>query len=264
MNISSPALSLLQSITSNSINTDLFSIIYGQTGGATVDPVGALASAEKNETRGVTQQSNDPETKSAINHFLAVVAKAPDLKTLLADPVARDVFLSANGLGDQSAYTALATKALMSDTTKKDSLASKLSDTRWLAIAKTYDFANQGLTKLKTSSVLKTITTGYADVKWRESLEQNTPGISAALDFRNRASTIKNVDQILGDANLRKVVTTALGIPLQIAFQPIQAQEKAISSQIDISKFKDPNFVEQFTRRFLIANQASVSNGTYA
>ena len=251
-------------MTSDSTTSDLFSIIYGQSAGATVDPIGALTSAEKNETKGVIQQANDPETKSAINHFLAVVAKAPDLKTLLADPVARDVFLSANGLGDQSAYTALATKALMSDTTKTNSLASKLSDTRWLAIAKTYDFANKGLANLKTSSVLKTITKGYADIKWRESLEQNTPGISAALDFRSRASTIKSVDQILGDTNLRKVVTTALGIPLQIAFQPIEAQEKAISSRIDISKFKDANFVEQFARRFLIANQTSNSSGTYA
>ncbi len=48
-------------------------------------------------------------------------------------------------------------------------------------------------------------------------------------------------------------MTTALGIPEQIAFQDIGAQEKAISSKLDISKFKDPKFVESFTTQYLIA-----------
>lgn len=264
MTITSPALSLLQSMNTGNSTADLFSIIYGQSGSTSSDPVSSLLLAEKNETKNVAQQAKDPETKSAVNHFLSVVAKATDLKTLLADPIARDVLLTANGLGDQSSYTALATKALMSDANKTGNLASTLGDPRWLAMAKTYDFANQGLANLKTPKVLSTITAGYAAVKWRESLEVSTPGISAALDFRSRANTITSVDQILGDANLRKVVTTALGIPLQIAFQPIEAQEKAISSRLDIAKFKDASFVEQFTRRFLIANQASDSTGIFA
>lgn len=264
MNVTSPALSMLQSLTSGDATTNLFGIIYGQNTGGSVDPVSSLIVAEKNQTKYVARQANDPQTKSAVSHFLSVVAKAPDLKTLLADPIARDVLLTANGLGDQSSYTALATKALLSDTTKTDNLASKLSDTRWLSMAKTYDFANSGLSNLKKPGALNSITTGYATVKWQESLEQSTPGISAALDFRSRADKITSVVQILGDANLRKVVTTALNIPPQIAFQSLEAQEKAISSKIDIGKFKDPNFVEQFTRRFLVANQSSDSTSTYA
>ena len=89
-----------------------------------------------------------------------------------------------------------------------------------------------------------------------------TPGLSNALTFRSEASTITSVDQILGDPVMRTVVTTALGIPLQIAFQPLQAQEKAISTQLDITKFKDPKFVESFVQRYLLAansNAASTS-----
>lgn len=67
------------------------------------------------------------------------------------------------------------------------------------------------------------------------------------------------MDQILGDPNLRTVITTALGIPEQIAFQSLPAQEKAITSQIDISKFKDPKFVESFTQRYLLAAGAAAS-----
>ena len=66
-------------------------------------------------------------------------------------------------------------------------------------------------------------------------------------------------DQILGDPVMRDVVTTALGIPLEIAFQPLEAQEKAVTAQLDITKFKDPKFVESFIDRYLIANSASAS-----
>ncbi|MGI4808179.1 MAG: hypothetical protein ACRYF2_08735, partial [Janthinobacterium lividum] len=109
MNVTSPALSLLQSMTSGDTTSDLFSIIYGQGTASSVDPVSSLISAEKNQTKDIAQQAKDPETKSAINHFLSAVAKASDLKTLMADPIARDVLLTSNGLGDQSDYTALAT-----------------------------------------------------------------------------------------------------------------------------------------------------------
>ncbi len=260
--ISSPALSLLTAMNAGSSSSDLVSILYGGATPSTVDPVAALLQAEANQPKAVATQEKDPQTQRDIARFRAAVASAPDLKTLLADPTARKVLLTANGLGDQVDYTALATKALSSDTTKTDNLASQLSNAQWLTTAKTYDFANKGLSVLKQSSVLDTVANGYAEVVWRQSLDQTTPGLSAALDFRTRASTITSVDQILGDANLRQVVTTALGIPQQIAYQSLPAQEKAITDRLDITKFKDPSYVEQFTRRFLITNAANTSDAS--
>ena len=95
---------------------------------------------------------------------------------------------------------------------------------------------------------------------WRNTLDATTPGLSEALSFRAQASGITSVDQILGDSTLRTVVTTALGIPEQIAFQDIGAQEQAISSKLDIKQFSDPKFVEAFTTRYLIAAQAAAGN----
>lgn len=259
INSGNAALSLLQSLSASNGTQDLATLLYSsstQSG----DPVASLINAETNQTKAVTRQQNDPSTKRDVDHFLAVVQKATDLKSLLADPIARKVFLTANGLGDQADYTALATKALSSDTTKTGNLASTLTDPRWLSVAKTYDFANKGLTVLKQQTALSTVTSGYAEVQWRQSLDKTTPGLSAALDFRSRANTVTKVDQILGDKNLREVVTTALGLPLQIAFQSLPTQEKAISDRLDITKLKDPKFVEQFTRRYLV--QKSLTSST--
>jgi len=259
--INSNSVSLLQSLNGSNSSQSLFN---GGVSASSADPVAALTSAEKNQTKAIDKQAKDPQTKRDIDHFTTALAKAKDIKSLLADPIARKVLLTANGLGDQADYTALATKALQSDTSKAGSLASKLGDTRWLDMAKTYDFANKGLTVLKQQSAIKTITSGYAEVQWRQSLEQTTPGLSAALEFRSRAGAVKKVDDILGDSNLRKVVTTALGLPQQIAFQSLEAQEKAITNRLDITKLKDPKFVEQFARRFLIVNATNTSSSYLA
>lgn len=181
---------------------------------------------------------------------------------MLKDAAVLKVLLTANGLGGQEIYPALAQKALLSDTTKPNALANRLPNAAWKNTASLYDFANKGLSVLQNPKVVDTLASAYAEVAWRQSLDQTTPGLSNALTFRQGASKITSVDQILGDPTLRTVVTTALGIPQEIAFQSLGAQEKAISSQLDITKFSDPKFVEKFTQRYLIAANASAAPST--
>ncbi len=231
-------------------------------GGGTVssgNPIAALQTALSTETKGVAAAAAEPQTRREIANFRAAVAAAKSPAELLANPDARKVLLTANGLGSQSDYAGLVTKALLSDTTKTGSLASQLSDAQWLATAKTYDFANKGLSVLKTQSSIDSIADGYAEVKWREGLDAQTPGLSNAIDFRSRAATITSADQVLGDSTLREVVTVALGIPKEIAYQSLQAQEAAITKRLDLTRFKSPAFVEQFTRQYLIAAGSAAS-----
>jgi hypothetical protein len=227
--------------------------LYGGGTSGTTNPISALKTALATEKKGVAAAAAVPQTKQEIAAFRSAVALAKTPQALLANPQARKVLLTANGLGSQTDYAGLATKALMSDTSKTGSLASKLTNTQWLALAKTFDFANQGLAVLKKASVMDRITSGYAEVQWRKGLDATTPGLSNAIDFRSRAAAITSADQVLGDPTLREVVTVTLGIPKQIAFQPLQAQEAAITSRLDLTKFTKPAFVEQFTRRYLIA-----------
>ena len=257
------SLSLLPS--SSGSSGSLLGALYGGTGASGGNPVEALQSALKTETKGVAAAASEPQTKREVAAFRAAVASAKSPAALLANPDARKVLLTANGLGDQAAYAGLVGKALLSDTSKPGSLASKLTDTRWLTVAKTYDFANQGLALLKKPGVVDSIAGGYAEVQWRTGLDKSTPGLSNALDFRDRGGTITSALQILGDSTLRTVVTTALGIPKQIAFQSLDAQQAAITSRVDIGKFKDKAFVDQFTRRYLIAaGAAAAAAGTTA
>jgi hypothetical protein len=255
---------LYAGITSSSAgsgSSSLLNAIYGigsqTTNAEGQNPVTALASAEQNETQDVKLTAAQPQVQRTIASFTAAVQSATSVKQLLSNPVVLQVLLTANGLAAQIPYTALAQKALQSDLTDPKSLANTLTDPNWKTTAALYNFASQGLAVIQQPKVLSALANGYAENTWLTSLDATTPGLSYALAFRKSASTITSVDQILGDPVMRNVVTTALGIPLQIAFQTLGAQEKAVSTQVDITKFKDPKFVDTFLQRYMIAAAAA-------
>jgi hypothetical protein len=243
----------------------ILSSLYGLAGSVDTSPadaITALTNAEANQTKDIAQVAAETNVKAAVAAFTAGVAAAKTPAALLANPAVLTVLLTANGLGDQVAYPALAQQALLSNTAKSNALANQLTNTAWKSTAATYQFATQGLSIIQQPAVQQTIANAYAEVTWRNSLDAAHPGLSNALTFRSEASTITSVDQILGDPILRDVVTTALGLPLQIAIQPLEAQEHAISSRLDISQFSNPQFVDQFTQRYIIAKAAAATPST--
>ena len=250
---------------SSSGDNGILSILSGASSGAsTANPITTLTSAETNQTKDIAATAKDPEVARDIATFTKAVNGATNVTQLLANPTVMKVLLTANGLGDQVSYTALAQKALTSDLTNTNSVANQLKSTNsaWLSAAQTYQFAAKGLSVIQTPSVLSTITNAYAEVTWRTSLDATTPGLSNALTFRSKASTVTSVDQILGDPVLRDVVTTALGLPLQIAEQPLPTQEGLISKGLDIGQLKDPRFVERFVQRYLLAKGSNGTSGS--
>lgn len=247
---------------SSGSGSSLLNTIYGIGGSpsGSGNPVQALQSAEQNQTQDIKATAAGPMVKTAIAQFTRAVNSAKSMTQLLANPAFMNVLLTANHMSDQIGYTALATRALTSKLADPKSLVNKLTDTRWKTLAGSYNFSSTGLSSLRNPATIASIAKAYATATWQTSQDSVTPGLSNALAFKAQASSIKTVDQILGNPTVRTVVTTALGIPAQIAFQDLIAQENAISSQLKVSRFQDPKFVESFVQRYLIANQANVSS----
>lgn len=242
----------------------LLMAIYGgsgttQTGAAAVQ---ALANAERTQTQQVAATAKEPVVQRSIAAFTAAVTSAKDVNSLLSNKAAMDVLLTASGLSDQKDYTALAKAALTSDLNDPDSLVNKLTDTRWKTLAGTYNFAANGLSKLKQPAAISSIAEAYAKTVWEQEEDRNTPGLANALTFKSLAASVTSVDAILGNMTLRTVVTTTLGIPKQIAFQSLNAQEKAITDRLDISRLQDPKFVASFAQRYLIANAQNAADSS--
>jgi hypothetical protein len=249
--------------------TSILQALYGgaassTTGTSSVDPITALKLAQANQTTDIANEAKTPTVEIQIAAFTKAVQSATSVKSLLANRDFLQVFLTANGLGAAVGETALAQQALTSNPASATGLASQLSSTNsaWLSTTQTYNFYANGLAAIQNPKVLSAITNGYAEVLWRQSLDQQTPGLSNALYFLANASSLTSPDLVLGNSVARTVVTTAFGIPEQIAYQPLQAQEEVISNALDFSKLKDSQYVQTITDQYLVQLQASASTSS--
>jgi len=226
---------------------------------STGNPLTDLKLAQANQTTDVAQEEKTPQVASAIALFTKAVNSATSIQNALANPYVQNVLLTANGLSNYIGETALVQKALLSDPSDPNSLVNQLGDSNLLSTAQTYNFGKNGLAELQNPQVIATLTEGYAEVQWRQSLDTATPGLSNALAFLSQASSIKSVDDILDNATNFYVITGALGIPTSIVNQDQTAQVAAISSRIDISKLQDPKYVTDLTDQYLLSQQESAS-----
>ena len=256
---------------STDISASLLTTRYSASGGnasgsvsSTGNPILDEQLAEKNQTQDVANEAKDPGVVRDLAAFTKGLANAKDLNSALENPDVLKVLLTANGMADQVPYTALACKALESDPTDPTSLVNQLSDTGWKTVATNYSLSSKGLAGLTDPTVQAQIASAYKRVTWLNSLNAATPGLAQALQFKQQASSITNVDQILGDPTNFDVVLTALGIPLQVVYQGISGEEQAVTSKLDITKLQDPTFVNNLTSQYLLAKQAAAAQTSSA
>ena len=88
--------------------------------------------------------------------------------------------------------------------------------------------------------------------------DSHTPD-QVALYFLETARTAGDVYDVLGDPVLRRVVTGALGLPDQIAIQPVETQGRAVTARLKVTALQDERQVRKLAERYLIAaaNQAA-------
>jgi hypothetical protein len=127
----------------------------GSSAASSVPPKVALQQAETNEAKQTAQVAKDPVVANDLARYAKVLASAKTINDVLDDPVARKVLLKANGLGDQVDAVGLAKKALASDPSDTSSVANQLSsiNSAWLDMVNKYDFANEGLDRLRANNV---------------------------------------------------------------------------------------------------------------
>ncbi|MGH3265941.1 MAG: DUF1217 domain-containing protein, partial [Trebonia sp.] len=221
------------------------------------NPMTDLKLAQTEETTGVAAEAKQPQVSAAISAFQKAVGGASGVQDALANPAVQQVLLTANGLSSYIGDTALVQKLFLSDPSDPNSLVNQFGDSTWLSTVQSYDFAQNGLSALQNPAVVSTLTNAYAEVMWRQSLDQATPGLSNALAFLDQASSIKSVNDILDNLVNFQVVTGALGIPEQIVNQDYTAQQAAISSRLDVADLASRSFVTGMADRYLLSMQAS-------
>lgn len=253
-NVNFPGLTSL--FTSASAGGFDFSSLYASQATTSVSVGGvatALAQAEKNETSQLASIAKQADVKRDIERYTKVVKDAKTLDDVLDDPIARKVFMTANGLKDQINNIGLAKRALNSDGSA-GTAAAQLSayNNAWVEAVKAWPTKTLGVEILKTGDAIKTITDDFVAEKRLDMLDQQMPGLGTAILFKTVAKNLDTPVKILGSALGREVVTTALGIPKQVAIQSLEAQSKAITQRMDPKKLQSDIYVDRLVQRYLI------------
>ena len=155
MTMSLSVVSMLFGSSSSSSGSTLSALTSGQAASSGV--VGgagsikaALSNAEKNEAKQLAQVAKDPSVQKDLARYEKVVKNAKTLDDVLDDPVARRVFMTANGLKAFTDSVGMAKKALASNPADKNSVAARLAGVNgaWYDAVTEFNVAKFGIDRL--------------------------------------------------------------------------------------------------------------------
>jgi hypothetical protein len=127
------------------------------------------------------------------------------------------------------------------------------------------------LGSLSDPKMLEILTNGFTKYEYRTGLSDKNPGMANAVYFSENAKTVKSVYDILGNGVMRRVVLGALGMPDQIAIQPVETQARAVLARMKLADLQDSAKVRALAERYLMAeadkaaaNSASAASDPFA
>ncbi|HEV7369220.1 DUF1217 domain-containing protein [Arenibaculum sp.] len=187
-----------------------------------------------------------------IEYFSENVGKVNSVDDLFGDYKLMSFVLHAVDLGTEIQFSGRAKRALSERMDDPDALMNRLSDKRFKNAARVLELGETGVATLKKPETIAELKDLYVKMRYDDDLRRSTPEVSYAKYFEKNAGGIENYFDILGDAQFREVVTKALGLPKELAYQDIDAQAAAIERRLSLDDLKKPEFVEKLTQRFLI------------
>ncbi|WP_322867088.1 DUF1217 domain-containing protein [Aquicoccus sp. G2-2] len=212
------------------------------------------------------------------DYFRAKIGTIDTAEQLVSDRRLRKVALGAFGLQDDIDNIFFIRKVLDGGTIAADSLANRMSDSRYKAFSKAFGFGDFAIPRSKLSTFADEITSKYNARSFEVAVGQQDENLRLALSAKRELAGIAADDgsddtkwfRVMGSSPLRKVFETALGLPssfgqLELDQQLATFRDKA-GRQLgngEIGQFGDEAAVEKLVQRFLVRAQlADVQSST--
>lgn len=171
--------------------------------------------------------------------------------------------LHSYGLAGEEQYPGKIRKILESDLNDVNSLANRFQDPRYQQMAKDLNLPAAGVVKLKLGTTTQDLVTRYERLAYERHLDEQAPGVRAAIEFGRRIKDVTMTVQLLGDAVLREVVTVANNIPQELAYQEVDSQVTALERRVDVKALKsDRNEVDKLVMRYLTFKDGGYNSAT--
>ena len=189
--------------------------------------------------------------KKDIEMFKARAANIDSVDELFKDYRLLKVVLEAYDLDTEIDKAGFIKKVLTSNPADKDALVNRVTDNRYRELALDIGLFN-GVKGLKTSAFASRLESKLAQIRFEHNVDDEAPGVRAALRFRTLAAKIKTPYDVLSDPVLREVAFKANGIPKETVRQPVESQARLLASKIKFDKLKDPNYVNKLIKQYLV------------
>ena len=194
------------------------------------------------------------QVQKDVDYFSKAVAKAKTVDDLFKDTRLVSFLSKALNLAGEEQYPGKMRRILSEKVDDKNAVMNRLSDKRYKQAAETLRLGESGLDRLKLNGTQTDLINAYKKAKFEDSIGEENLAVRQARYFDKYVGSATNPYSILGDPILREVVTSTFNLPKQIAIQPVETQAKAITDRVDVKKFADPKFRENFIKRFLNNN----------
>lgn len=204
---------------------------------------------------------NSAVFKKDIETFKARAADIDSVDALFKDYRLLKLVLEAYDLDSEISKAGFIKKVLTENPADKKALVNRVYDNRYRELALDIGLFD-GVNGLKSSAFAIRLETKLAQTRYERNIDEEAPGVRAALRFRTAAPKIKSPYDILSDPVLRDVVLQATGLPLTIVRQSVESQARLLESRINFDKLKEPRYADRLIKQFLAQTETKSGSGS--
>lgn len=206
------------------------------------------------------------------DYFRDNISKIETAEQLVQDRQLLEVALGAFGLDDDIGNKFLIQKVLEEGTLETDTLANRLSDTRYQDLSSSFGFGDFDIPATQISTFADDIIARYEDRQFEQAVGNQNNDLRLAMNFGPGLADLVSDDisddakwfSLMGNPPLREVVETALGLPTSFGALDIDKQLETFKERASatfgsekIDGFSDPEAQEKMIRLFLLRSEVA-------
>ena len=218
----------------------------------------------------------------AADYFRENIGRIRTAEDLVSDRQLLSVALGAFGL-DEDINNSFFIQRILEDGTLDDvALANRLADNRYAEFSRAFGFGDRPIARTSLLSFPDEIIGRFESKQFERAVGEQNNDLRLALNVRSGISDILDGNQtsagqwfsVMGNAPLRNVFETALGLPSSIASidldqqrEVFQERARSVLGSDDLTEIAQPEQQEKLIRLFLVRSEAasiSISSGASA
>lgn len=203
-------------------------------------------------------------------YFRDRIGKADTAEKLVSDKRLLRIALTAFGLEGDVNSRAFIQKILEGGTLKEGALANKLADKQYQKLSAAFGYGDFSVPRTKLSTFTDEILAQFRTRSFETAVgeQNNTYRLAMNAERELPALAVKSTSEtakwftVLGNAPLREVMQTALGLPKSFSsididqqVSVLKARTEAAFGSSDLAQFRDSAKLEALTRRFLLQSE---------